>query len=78
MRNQCKIFLIMLEDHLSISDAELVLVRLLILEAGSRVLDLSLALADVEVVWNAFDGGDAPRFSKFREGALRTFGWDCC
>ncbi len=43
----------MLEDHLSISDAELVLVRLLILEAGSRVLDLSLALADVEVVWDA-------------------------
>lgn len=68
----------MLEDHLSISDAELVLVRLLILEAGSRVLDLSLALADVEVVWNAFDGGDAPRFSKFGEGAQRTFGWDCC
>jgi hypothetical protein len=59
----------MLEDHLSISDAELVLVRLLILEAGSRVLDLSLALADVEVVWDAFNGGDAPSFSKFREGA---------
>ena len=59
----------MLEDHLSISDAELVLVRLLILEAGSRVLDLSLALADVEVVWDALNGGDAPSFSKFREGA---------
>ena len=59
----------MLEDHLSISDAELVLVRLLILEAGSRVFDLSLALADVEVVCDAFNGCDAPSFSKFREGA---------
>jgi len=57
----------MFEDHLSISDPELILVRLLILEAGSRVLELSLALADVEVVWDTFNGGDASSLSKFRE-----------
>jgi hypothetical protein len=53
VRNQRKIFLIMLQDNLSISDSELVLVRLLILEASSRVLVLSLSLAGFEVVWYA-------------------------